>query len=476
MEQYVVALDLGTSKIIGMIARKNPDGILSIQYVEKTDSETSIRRACVFNVDIVSKKVAELVRKLKSQSSGTLNATIEKIYIGIGGQGLHSELFTVKRAVENGHIDRELLESMEEEVRQHPDSSLIRTIFPPDYYVDGEIDLNPAGAAGSSIEAQYQLIVGRPLSNLKKAIEEKANVEVAGFFVSPLASAEAVLTEKEKETGCALVEIGAGVTYVSIYKGGKLKHLVTVPLGSAAITKDICSLDILPKKAEEFKLQYGSALAVSEEDDDPEQKPEDIEIKTLNKTIVARVEEILENAIEQINLSGYARTIGNIVITGGGASLSDLPESIRNKTGKEVRLATAKKSLVNQAAEWSQQPANSCVIGLLALGKGNCLKEKEKEFGNDSGRLFEDEKRGIGLSDDEQARKEQREKERKERERKEREQREKDRKEKERKEKERKEKGPTIFDLFSQKVEKIASNILNPDGTDEDDNNDDNKQ
>ncbi|GHT12673.1 cell division protein FtsA [Bacteroidia bacterium] len=484
MEKFIAALDLGSSKIIAMIARKNSDGVLSILHVEKIDSETAIRRGSVHNLDGVSRKISDVIRRLNNQlATGQPNQTIEQVYVGIGGQALHSEQQMLKKEVEDGIVSTKLIDTIDEEVlRNNPKSALIRESFLPEYYLNGELDPDPVGAASSTIEARYQLIMGRPLSDLKKAIEEKARVEVADIFVTPLATAEAVLTDKEKELGCALVEFGAGLTYVSVYKDNLLKHLATIPLGGAVITKDICSLDISQKDAEEFKINYGSALAVEEDEaeDDSEQSEEKYELK-LKKVVEARVAEILANVIEQISLSGYAQSIGKIVITGGGASLKDLPETIKNKTGKEVRLANARKSLVNQAAEWSQQPANAAVIGLLALGTVNCLKKKEVALPSQQRQqqIFTPEevetKNSLNESREE---KEKREKERKAREKAEKEERE--RKEKERRAKEKAEKeaqkGPNLFERIFNQFEIAAGALLNPDEENtEDKNNPENK-
>ncbi|MDR3338533.1 MAG: cell division protein FtsA [Candidatus Symbiothrix sp.] len=377
MEKVIVALDLGTAKIIAMVAKKGWNDVLSIQYAETINSGTAFRRGSVYNMKSVSEKISGLIGKLNSRLAAE-NYSIEKIYLGVGGQALHTEVHSIKKEVEGGVVGRDLLKSIDEEIDKDPESSLIRKKFRPEYYLDGQMEPNPSGAQGAVIEAKFSLVMGdRPLAGLREAIEKDAKIPVADIFVSPLATAEAVLTKEEKEKGCALIEFGAALTYVSIYKENTLKHLVTIPIGGTAITKDMVSLNFPEKEAEVYKCNHGTTLIESDYEENTGKQTGEDEMLRLNRVIEARVNEILDNVIEQIYRSGYEQVVRSFVITGGGASLRGLLEIIRRKTRKEVRLGLALKTLVNQAPEWSQQPANSCVIGLLALGKENCLKTKE---------------------------------------------------------------------------------------------------
>ncbi|MDR3218461.1 MAG: cell division protein FtsA [Dysgonamonadaceae bacterium] len=437
MEKVIVALDLGTAKIIAMVAKKGWNEVLSIQYADTVDSGTAIRRGSVYNMKSVSEKISKLIEKLNFKLSAD-NYSIEKIYLGIGGQALHTEVYSIKKEIENGVVDRNLLHSIDAEIERHPESSLIRKKFRPEYSVDGQVESDPSGAQGAVIEAKFALVMGgRSLANLRETIAKETKVPVADIFVSPLATAEAALTKEEKEKGCALIEFGAALTYVSIYRENTLKHLVTIPIGGAAITKDMVNSNFSEKEAEAYKRDHGTTLIESDYEENTGKQTGEDEMQRLNRVIEARVDEILENVIKQIHYSGYEPVVRSIVITGGGASLRGLAEVIRFKTGKEVRLGLARKALVNQAPEWSQQPANSCVIGLLALGNDNCLKTRESKggtlFGEDPGVIA---KRKKELE-------EQKEKE-------------KAKKKKEEEEKKKREKGPGIFDKLFNQVERGA--------------------
>lgn len=354
---HVAALDLGSSAIKAMVARKDENGVLSILASEQIKSDNCIRRGYIFNSEETTNKVSQLIESLNKK----LDSPIEKIYVGVGGQSLRSERYSIKREVTEGSVTAELLDSLAEEIREIKIGDMKTVgVTALEYYLDGQPEQNPQGATCSEIELRFQLLLVRSAlySNLFSTIEFKVKLDMIEL-PSPLATAEAVLNDREKELGCALVEFGAGITYVSIYNGGLLRYLATIPLGGSTITRDIRSLKIL--EAEEVKLRF------SETDEE----------ENVKEAIDARRDEILANVIQQIKTSGYEQSIANIVITGGGAQLKNLSENLRKKSGKDVRLAYVKRELIDQSSDFDRDPANSCVIGLLALGTEECLKEIE---------------------------------------------------------------------------------------------------
>jgi cell division protein FtsA len=344
--EYVAVLDLGTSKMLAVAASKN--NRQEILASEKVDLDNSIRRGLIYNPEKASAKLFSLINKFNFK----LKPKLKKIYVGIGGQSLHTKAYSVRKEI-NGEIENETINSLLNECLNYPVAPLeLIEIVSPEYYLDGHLELNPEGVKCNTIEAKFQLVLGR--SSVKSDLEQlikKTEIEIAEFFVSPIATAEAVLTNKEKDLGCALIEFGAGVTYLSIYKGGLLRYLVTIPLGGNAITKDICDLNITEQEAEEFKIKEGNVLVENEEDE-------------LNPIIEARVDEIIANILEQMKASGYEPALGaGLIITGGGSLLKNLDALLEQKTGKPVRKV-------------EENPTQSCAFGLLKLGKENCAKEE----------------------------------------------------------------------------------------------------
>jgi cell division protein FtsA len=382
MGQIIAALDLGTSKSVAFVSRKDYSGKLSVLRTETLPSKNAIRRGRVYNLDETAGIISNLIKKLKNDPA---LLQLEKIYVGIGGQSLHTQPLIVKRAVESGTVNYQLLESIKEEAQQYkPEFDENLGVISCEYYADGQLEANPKGTMASTLEARFLLIVGNPClkRNLVK-IFEKIDIAVAGYFISPLATAEAVLTAQEKESGCALIEWGEGVTYISVYKNKALKYMVTLPIGGLAITKDIRSLNVSEEEAETLKIKHGNAISQSTDSgevpvNEEQSSPRKISQSELNWIIESRVDEIVRNVWTQIEASGYSQALdAGIVITGGGALLRDLPLYIRNQTGKEVRLANAK--VWENQQETQSSPAHSCVIGLAIMGKDNCVKEKVVE-------------------------------------------------------------------------------------------------
>ncbi|MDR2626426.1 MAG: pilus assembly protein PilM [Dysgonamonadaceae bacterium] len=338
-EKIVAAVDLGTSAITAMLAKKDADGRLSVIAEASTGSGGYICRGSVVDADEIARKISDLIPLLEKKQK----LKIERIYIGIGGQSVRSL-----------EIDAYLASS-------------------DDYMAD---DLLPAGY--EILENSTPWIIAK--STLVKSplddVKEKINVVPAGYIISAKALAEAVLTPEEKKQACALLDFGAGKTTLAIYKNHALKYLITLPFGSSLITKDISSLkNMSEQEAENFKTTSGLAIV----DDNSESKKKQLSHASdpidPNRIVEARMDEILSNVDEQIKCSGYGKALtAGIVITGGGAALQKLPEAIRNKTGYQVRVATARDDLFMPTATVDRRLEHAQVIGLLALGDENCVE------------------------------------------------------------------------------------------------------
>lgn len=386
--KLIATIDIGSSKIVAAAGKKDLHKIISVVAIEKEDSENSVRRGCVYNVDETSKKIGSLIQKLNHK----LKDKIEKIYVGTGGQSLRTEVYSVvEEGAESMLVTHRILDSLKEKCLAYvPEFADILDIVSPEYFLDGKSETNPIGVNCKKIEVKYQLILGRPSikRNLYNCITEKNNIKIAGYIISPLATAQVVLTDSEKNLGCVLVEFGAGVTYLSIYKSGLLKYMVTIPLGGNVITRDICDLNILEKDAEDLKIKYGSALVDAGNDENASPaaikisnssyNSMEIDVEKLNDIIEARANEIIANIIHQIDISSFSNSLGSgIVITGGGACLKNLAESIEQQAKQKVRIAYVREDLLDEKSyEYGKIPGNEVTFGLLDLGTENCLKAK----------------------------------------------------------------------------------------------------
>ncbi|MDR1527201.1 MAG: pilus assembly protein PilM [Dysgonamonadaceae bacterium] len=355
MMEYIAVLDLGSSKMLAMVASK--DDRQSILAMEQIDSGDSIRRGLIYRTTEAASKIAELIRRLNKKLDQANLPPLKQIYIGIGGQGLHTKTHSVQTTFEESRmVDDQLLDSLRDRCQNEKNGTfeLIENIS-PEYYVDGQQELHPQGVRCDQLEARFQLILGHffPFRTEVEEALKKENVDIIDTLVSPIATAEQVLTLREKERGCALVEWGAGITYLSVYKEGLLRHLIAIPLGGHTITKDICNLDKTEVEAESLKINEGSAWV-------------DDETNELNTVIEARADEIVVNILRQIEISGYGKVLNaGIILTGGASRLTGLDKLLEQQTDKSVR--------------WVEEnPEQSCARGMLQLGNENCAKEMPK--------------------------------------------------------------------------------------------------
>lgn len=377
---FIVAIDLGTSHIVGMVGAKNSAGVFSILAYEMENSASCIRRGCVYNVEETANKVKRLVRKLENKLNG---AKIAKVYVGLGGQSLRSiDHSVVKSLGQDGVVTSEEINALSKECHNyHPDMLDVLSIVSPDYLLDDKQEPNPVGIPCNRIEAHYKLIVGRP--SLRRyvinSIKDRAGIEIVDFIVSPLALANAVLSEDEKGLGCALIGFGAGVTSLSVYKNGKLVDLSIIPFGGHLITKDITSLHIVESEAERLKVTYGSAV-VNKDSDFPIQLQSsegmgirEISLGDLNTIIEARVKEIVENVYARLEATGLIDSLGaGIVLSGGSSSLKNLLEVVRERFKMDVRFSSLRKGLVENGTVFANNPEFLVAVGILLEGTENC--------------------------------------------------------------------------------------------------------
>ena len=386
VKDFIVAIELGSSKITGIAGKKNSDGSIQVLAYAREEASAFIRKGIIYNINKTALGLTSIINKLEEQ----LDASIAKVYVGIGGQSLHSRKnFIVERmdteTIITSDIVNQLIKSNQQTHYQDLD---ILDVVPQEYKVKNNNLIDPIGVVGNQIEGHFLNIVAR--SSIKRNILtcfEQAEIEIAGFFISPIVLADSVLTDVEKRSGCALVDFGSDTTTVAIYKNSILRHLAVIPLGSNNITKDICTLQIEETDAENLKIKYGSAYSLPEENTDDDKYPinetRNIQAKLLNDIVGARTEEIIANIRNQIMLSGYQDKLSSgVIITGGGANLKNLQEAFIQKY-KFAKVRIANFVLCNIKATKSEilmkNGLYNTLFSLLAAGKENCcLPEKNK--------------------------------------------------------------------------------------------------
>ena len=379
MEQsgFIVGIDFGSSKIVGVVGRKNEQGVITILASESIASDGCMKYGVIYNIDEAAGKFKKLINLLENK----IGKKIGKVYVAIAGKSLRAiEHHETKLQPENSTVTFATLDRMEQQAKLNkPDFFTNYSVLAPEYYLDGKYEADPIDKQAATVEGRYRLIVGRPniKNNLLKTITEKSQVEIAGFIVGPVAAGALVLDEADREAGCALVDFGAATTTVSIYKDGLLRHMAIIPFGGRTITKDVVGLGFAFPSAETYKVRYGK---VGKDKARPEVKGDvspDVDLRELNKVIQLRQDEIFLNVINQIKLSGYNDKLeAGIIAIGAASQLNGLAEHLALKSQLPVKRGVVKRVYINNAADLLQNLAYTQSLGLMLFANENCERKE----------------------------------------------------------------------------------------------------
>ncbi len=378
MAEFIVAIELGSSKIVGVAGKKNLDGSIDVTAVVKEKATDCIRKGIVYNIDKTAQCLTNIVNKLKKQ----LKHEITQVYVGVGGQSIRSVHNTIPKDLPTDTIiTGEMINELMDRNRgmNYPDQEILDAIT-LEYNVDNQHSTDPVGIKASRLEGNFLNILWRSsfYENLASCFK-KANVQLADMYLSPLALADSVLTENEKRGGCVLVDMGYDTTTVSVYYKSILRHLVVIPLGGNSITRDIASLQMDEAEAEAMKLKYASAFTDASEIDDTLKYSIDatrtVESCEFIKLVEARVIEIVENVWAQVPTEYAHNLLGGIILTGGAMNLPKIEEVFRDVTKLEkIRKANFVTETINSSISeiMSHKGDLNTVLGILAKGDLNC--------------------------------------------------------------------------------------------------------
>jgi cell division protein FtsA len=395
--KIAVGLDIGTTKIIAMIGRKNEYNKIEVIGIGKAKS-LGVKRGVVSNITQTIQSIQQAVEEAESVSG----MKIEDVIVGIAGQHIrslhHSDYITRNNADEViEEADIENLVNQVHKLVMLPGEEIIH-VLPQEFKVDSQADIKePIGMYGGRLEANFHVVVGQVSSirNIGRCVKS-AGLELSDITLEPLASASAVLSLEEKEAGVALIDIGGGTTDLAIFKDGIIRHTAVIPFGGNVITDDIkegCS--IIEKQAELLKIKFGSAWPGENKETEivsipglRGREPKEITLKNLSKIIHARVQEIIEQVYLEIKNYGHetakGKLIAGIVLTGGGAQLKHLRQLVEYITGMDARVGFPNEHLAGDSDEALSSPAYATAVGLLMEGlnkefKGEAVVEEVLE-------------------------------------------------------------------------------------------------
>lgn len=397
MDEIVVGLDIGTTKVACTVGRKTEHDKIEILSIGKHES-VGVTRGVVSNIEKTVQSIKAAVQEAQKKVKGELS--IHVVNVGIAGQHIsslqHRGMLTrddLDTEISQSDIDG-LIEDMYKLVMQ-PGEEIIH-VLPQEFIVDNEQGIkDPIGIAGVRLEANFHIITGQiaAAKNIKKCVD-KADLKVSEMILEPLASSEAVLSDEEKEAGVVLVDIGGGTTDIAVFQDGIIRHTAVIPFGGNAITEDIkqgCT--IMKRQAEILKVKFGSALA-SECQQNPEvvcisglrgREPKEISVRNLAAIIQARMEEIIEHIYYEIKNSGFEKKlIGGIVVTGGGAQLNHITQLFEYITGMDTRIGYPNEHLApSTQVENVMSPTHATGVGLVLKGFENAQLRAEHQKATD---------------------------------------------------------------------------------------------
>jgi len=392
-----VGLDIGTTKIVAMVGARNEFNKLEILGIGKSQS-LGVHRGVVNNITQTIESIKYAIEEAKTESGEN---DIKEVVVGIAGQHIrslqHSDYITREnpdKVIDNNDID-ELINQVYKLVML-PGEEIIH-VLPQDFKVDGQSEIKePIGMYGSRLEANFHIVVGQVSSirNIGRCIKS-SGLEMGDITLEPLASADAVLSDEEKEAGIALIDIGGGTTDVAIFKDGIIRHTAVIPFGGNVITEDIkegCS--IMGNQAEQLKVKFGSAWPGENKETEIVaipgllgRDPKEISLKTLSKIINARVVEIIEQVYLEIknygNDEAKKKLIGGIVLTGGGSQLKHLKQLVEYVTGMDTRIGFPGEHLAGDTN--NTNPIFSTAVGLVmkAIENNNNKKQLDSSKGDE---------------------------------------------------------------------------------------------
>lgn len=386
-QDYSVGLDIGTTKVVAVVGRKNKDGNIEVMGIGRSKS-LGVNKGIVSNIAQTINSIKEAITAAEKSAK----VSIKKVTVGIAGKHIRSlqKTDSIMRDNPEDIITEKDIDDLKDKINRLvmlPGEEVIQ-VLPQEYEVDSEGGIkDPVGMYGTRLGAKFHVVVGQmvAIKNIARCIKE-AGLEMEALTLEPLASAEAVLKDEEKEAGVAIVDMGGGTTDIAIFKDDIIRHTCVIPYGGEIVTEDIkegCS--IIEKHAEQLKVKYGSALPDLEKDNTFVTIPglhgradKEISLKQLAKIIKARVEDILELVDGELKHYGAAeqkkKLIAGIVLTGGGSNLKNIRQLTQYITGFDTKIGYANEYVVNDKNQYLKSPEYATGIGLLM----ESFKVKEK--------------------------------------------------------------------------------------------------
>ena len=387
-KNLVVGLDIGTSKIVCIVAEINDAGTLDIIGMG-THPSRGLRRGVVVNIEAT----VNAIQRALEEAELMADCKIREVYTGIAGSHIKSfnshGMYAIKDK-EISQLDVDRVVDTARAVNIPTDQQILHTI-PQEFIVDGQEDVrDPLGMSAVRLEVKVHIVTGAvsAAQNIIKCVR-RCGIEVGDLVLQPLASAMAVLTEDEKELGVCLVDIGGGTTDIAVFTDGAIRHTAVIPVAGDQVNNDIAvALRTPPKEAEDIKIQYGCALRQLADARDMievpgigDRPPRTLSKQTLAEFIEPRMEELYSLVQAELRRSGFEELLSSgIVITGGSAGMQGMVELGEEVFHMPVRMGWPRYE--GGLSDVMHNPRYATCMGLLLAGLEARGRDAPKLSGN----------------------------------------------------------------------------------------------
>lgn len=373
-KKLLVGLDVGTSKIVAVVAELTPDGGFEIIGMGQHPSR-GLKKGVVVNIETT----VNAIQRALEEAELMADCKIREVYTGIAGSHVRSFNSQGMVPVKDKEVAQADIERVVDTARavQIPNDQQILHVLNQEFIIDGQEDVRePLGMSGVRLEVKVHIVTGAvsAAQNIVKCVR-RCGLEVRDLILQPLASAMAVITDDEKDLGVALVDIGGGTTDLIVFTHGAIRHTAVIPIAGDQITNDIAmALRTPTKDAEEIKERFGCALSQLADPQDMvevpglgDREPRQLSRKTLSEVIEPRVEELYSLVQSELRRSGYEELLSaGVVITGGSSVMQGMVELGEELFHMPVRVGHP--GYGGTLAEYLRHPRFSTGVGLLLTG------------------------------------------------------------------------------------------------------------
>ncbi len=370
-KDLIVGLDIGTSKIVAIVAEMRPDGHYEIVGLGQHDSR-GLKKGVVVNIESTVASIQHALEEAELMA----DCKIRTVYTGIAGSHIRSFNSSGMVAIKDKEVTEADMARVIETAKavNIPTDQQILHVLAQEFIIDGQEDIRePIGMSGVRLEVKVHIVTGAvsAAQNIVKCVR-RCGLEVNDLMLQPLASSMSILTQDEKELGVALVDVGGGTTDIAIFTGGAIRHTAVIPIAGDQITNDIAMALRTPTlEADDIKLRYGIAKQVLADPNEKievpglgERAPRTLSRQALAAVIEPRIEELFSLVHQVIRESGYEELLSSgVVLTGGTSLLPGMVELAEDIFLKPVRIGMP--AYTGGLADVVRSPRYSTAVGLL---------------------------------------------------------------------------------------------------------------